>query len=45
MATEEQNKNGSQIVSDRRAKEMQLNEKKLLAEVEKMKNQRELEAQ
>ena len=31
MATEEQNKNGSQIVSDRRAREMEQNEKKLLA--------------
>ena len=40
FAMEEQSKNGEQIVSDRRVKEMEMNEKKLMGEIEKMKNQR-----
>ena len=40
FAMEEQSKNGEQIVSDRRVKEMEMNEKKLLADIEKIKSQR-----
>ena len=42
---DKQNKSGSQIITDRKMKEMEENEKRLLAEIERIKNQRESELQ
>ena len=45
VAMDKQNKSGSQIITDRKMKEMEENEKRLLAEIERIKNQRESELQ